>query len=150
MKQSALRTLVQIAGAQRVKAQILSLAFVATIFTGCASIVDGGPKTVNIRSDPSGAKVTIYDSRGRQVSENTTPATVDLNSGGFFRSASYRVAVDKPGYRSCETAIKPRINSWYWGNFLFLPLSPVGFLVDPATGGMWTITPTTVSCTLRQ
>lgn len=151
MKRSALQTLVQTAREKKIKAQILSLgvALVATLFTGCASIVDGGPKTVNINSNPPGAKVSIYDRRGRMVSENTTPATVELNSGGFFRRASYRLVFDKEGSRTCETGIKPRLNPWYWGNFLLVPFSPIGFLVDPATGGMWTIKPSTVSCTLR-
>jgi hypothetical protein len=150
MKQNALRALVQIARAQKMKVYMLSLAFIAILFTGCSSIVDGGPRTVNIRSDPPGAKVTIYDRRGREVSENTTPATVLLNRGGFFRTDSYRLNFDMAGYQSCEMSIKPKINPWYWGNFLFLPFSPIGFLVDPGTGAMWTITPTTVNCNLRQ
>ena len=154
MKRSALQSLARAARRQKTTAHILSssLAFIAAslLVTGCASIVDGGPKTVTIRSDPPGAKVTIYDRRGREVLENTTPATVDLNSGGFFRPRSYRVAFDMPGYRTCETGIDSRINPWYWGNFLLVPFSPIGFLVDPATGGMWTIQPTRISCTLRR
>lgn len=149
MKQSVLRTLVQTARAQKMKAGILSLAFMATLLTGCASIVDGGPRTINIRSNPAGAKVIIYDRRGRVVLVNTTPATVLLNRGGFFRPDWYRLDIEMPGFRSCVTAIRPRINPWYFGNFVFLPLSPIGFLVDPATGAMWTIRPTTISCTLR-
>lgn len=153
MKPSALRTLVRAARAWKTKTNLLSLALalVATLFlfTGCASIVDGSHRTVNISSNPPGAKVTIYDRRGRQVSVNTTPTTVILKTGGSFRSASYRLDFEMSGYQSCQTGITPRMNPKYWGNFLFLPFSPIGFLVDPATGAMWRISPTTVSCNLR-
>lgn len=151
MKQSTLRTLVQTAGARRLRVYILSLAFIAisTLFTGCASIVDGRVKTVNIISNPPGARVTIYDRSGRLVSANTTPANVPLDTGRFFRPAGYRLSFDMPGFRPFETDIRARINPWYFGNFVFLPLSPVGFLIDPATGAMWTLRPTTISRSLR-
>jgi PEGA domain len=150
MKQSALQTLARTAKALKNKAYILSLASIPILFTGCASITDGGPRNVTINSNPEGAKVTIYDRRGRQVTVQTTPTTVALRRGKLFRKDEYRVALDMPGYRSCDMRIDPVVNRRYFGNFLLLPFSPIGFLVDPATGAMWTIRPSTISCTLRQ
>jgi hypothetical protein len=150
MKQSALSTLAQTARALKMYAHILSLAFIAILSAGCASIVDGGgPQNVNINSNPEGAKVTIYNRREREVSVKTTPATVALNRGGLFRKERYRLDFEMPGYRPFETRIEPTITPLYFGNFAFLPFSPIGFLVDPATGAMWTIRRSTVSCTLR-
>lgn len=150
MKQFALRNMARTAKALKNKGHILALAFIPILFTGCASITDGGPKNVSINSNPEGAKVTIYDRRERQVSSGTTPTTVALRRGKMFRKDEYRVSFEMPGYRSCDMRIDPVLNRRYWGNFLLLPLSPIGFLVDPATGAMWTIRPSTVSCTLRQ
>jgi hypothetical protein len=149
MKPSVLRTLGQAARVLKMKAHILSLAFIPILFTGCASIVDGGgPQNVSISSNPDGAKVTIHDRRGREVAVKTTPTTVDLNRGGRFRKEQYRLDFEMPGYRSCQTRIEPTVTPLYFGNLAFLPFSPIGFLVDPATGAMWKIRSTTISCTL--
>ncbi|HTV43197.1 MAG TPA: hypothetical protein VMF08_21715 [Candidatus Sulfotelmatobacter sp.] len=144
-----LRTLAQSAKALKTKAHILLLAFIPILFTGCATIIDGGgAQPVRFRSNPNGAKVTIYDNRGRVVAVNATPTTVSLKRGGMFRSRQYRVDFELAGFQPFQTRIQPTVNPWYFGNFLLLPLSPIGFLVDPVTGGMWRIRPGTISCNL--
>jgi len=58
------------------------------------------------------------------------------------------VTVDKPGYKRFETTLNTRVSAWYvGGNILFGGL--IGWLiVDPLTGGMWTISPEEVDATM--
>ena len=109
--------------------------------SGCASIVDGGRKEVSVKSQPSEAKVTVYDKKGTEVVAGQTPAIFPLKrSGGYFTGAKYRIVVEKPGYKTAEIEVKSTINGWYFGNFVFGGL--IGLLiVDPATGAMWKLSP---------
>jgi hypothetical protein len=89
------------------------------LFSGCASIVDGGPKTVQISSNPKGAKVTISNKDGKEISVITTPATVSLKRAhGFFSAEDYKLVFDTPGYYPYETHIKSTVNGWYFGNIV--------------------------------
>lgn len=117
--------------------------------TGCASIIKGGMQTVNIRSTPSEAKATISTLGGVAIVSQNTPCMVSLKRGdGFFQKGSYRLVVEKPGYQKFETEIRGQINGWYLGgNFVFGGL--IGwFIVDPATGAMWTLQPEEVDANL--
>jgi hypothetical protein len=110
--------------------------------TGCASIVSGGPGQVVIKSNPSDAKLRVYDVRkDEQIINATTPHTATLKRGaGYFKGAKYRVVVDKEGYQSQEVLIEPVLNGWYIGNLLFGGL--IGLLiVDPLTGAMYVLRP---------
>jgi hypothetical protein len=117
--------------------------------TGCASIVDGGRKTVSIKSEPSDAKVTVFDKKGSEVVVGQTPALFPLKrSGGFFTPTQYRVVIEKQGYTTAEFQIKSTINGWYFGNVLFGGL--IGLvIVDPATGAMWTLSPREINTVLE-
>ncbi|HEY5298883.1 MAG TPA: hypothetical protein VIK59_13330 [Verrucomicrobiae bacterium] len=123
------------------KTKILSLLFVPLFFTGCASIIDGGSKSVHINSNPEGAKVTISNKSGREICVQTTPAIVTLErSSGYFRGEDYKIVFEQAGYYSYETHIKSTIDGWYFGNIIFG--GPIGILiVDPATGDMFTLAP---------
>lgn len=129
------------------KPQILPLAIIPILLTGCASIIDGGPKTVRLNSNPEGAKVTIYDRHGTEVSVNTTPTVVTLDRGGFYHWDWYRVDFEMPGYKSHEAQIRPMLDPWYFGNIIFGGALGI-LIVDPATGDMWTIHPRKLSCDL--
>ncbi len=117
--------------------------------TGCASIVDGGPKQVTVKSDPTDAQVRVFDKKGVEITTQKTPATLSLKRGGAYSTAKYRVVIEKEGYQPAEVTIKSTINGWYFGNLLFGGL--IGMLiVDPATGAMWTLTPKDVSTVLQR
>ena len=132
---------------KNMKTQILSLAIIPLLLTGCASILDGGPKTVRINSNPEGAKVTIYDRHGKEVSVNTTPAIVALDRGGFYHWDWYRVDFEMAGYNPSEARIRPMLDPWYVGNIIFGGALGI-LIVDPATGDMWTIHPRNLNCDL--
>jgi hypothetical protein len=121
------------------------------LLAGCASIVHGGRQDVRIQSMPGGARVAIYDLNKQRaiVFNGSTPCTANLNRGaGFFKGATYQVVVTKPGYEQFQTTINSRVSGWYAGNLGFGGL--LGFLiVDPATGGMYSLEPRELSADLQ-
>jgi hypothetical protein len=133
------------------KTQILFLALASLLFTGCASIVDGGPKTIHLNSNPEGAKVTIFDKHDKEIAVETTPGIVALERGGFYSKDRYRLLFEMPGYYPYEMRINPVLDGWYWGNVVWgvfgLTGGAIAFgFVDPATGDMWTLSPRNINC----
>ena len=95
------------------KTKILSLLIVPLIFTGCASILDGGSKSVQIRSNPEGAKVTISNRAGKEVSVQTTPTIVTLErSSGYFMGEDYKLVFEAAGYYPYEMHVKSTLDGW--------------------------------------
>lgn len=121
--------------------------------TGCASIVGKTRQEVAIKSVPSGAKLEIIDVRsGAEVFSGTTPSIVMLDrSAGYFKKARYKVTIEKKGYPGKEILLEGSPNKWYlFGNIIFGAGAPIGyFLVDPATGAMWTLEPGDVNAELH-
>ena len=124
---------------------ILAGALACLLLSGCASIVDGRPKTLTITSDPAGAKLTVTDVKGQKISENTTPTNISLKrSGGYFVPGQYKLTFEAPGYYPSEVSLKATMNGWYLGNIMFGGLIGLAF-VDPATGAMWTFSPSQIN-----
>jgi uncharacterized protein YceK len=122
-----------------------ALAAVCILVSGCASIVDGRDKTVNITSNPAGATVKVFDKNGKQVSMNTTPTSIRLKRNqGYFVPAQYKLVFEAPGYYPSETQIKGTVNPWYLGNVVLGGLIGI-VIIDPATGAMWTFSPNDVN-----
>lgn len=126
----------------------VSLLTVPLLFTGCASILDSGPKTVQINSKPEGAKVTITNRAGKEVAVQTTPATVTLErAAGFFQGEDYTLHFEAAGYYPYDAHVQSDLDGWYLGNIFFGGL--IGMvIVDPATGDMFTLSPRVVNCNL--
>jgi hypothetical protein len=133
------------------KTKIISLGVIPLLFTGCASIVDGGDRKVHFNSKPEGAKVTVYDKEDKEVGVTTTPGMLKLERGGAYSRRWYRVDYELPGYYPYETHINSSLDGWYWGNFVWCVFGLTGGVVafgvvDPVTGNMWTIEPRDVNC----
>jgi hypothetical protein len=124
--------------------------FLMLCLMGCASIVDGRGRKISVRSEPSDAKVTVFNSKGTELNSQQTPATFLLErSTGYFSGANYRLVIEKPGYVPTEVALKSTIDGWYFGNIIFGGV--IGLLIiDPATGAMWTLSPRDVDVALKQ
>jgi hypothetical protein len=119
------------------------------LLAGCGSIIKGSTHEIAFTSTPTQASISIVDEDGSQVFNGKTPATVTLNKKrGYFSGKTYYVTVDKPGFKRFETTLNTRVSAWYvGGNILFGGL--IGWLiVDPLTGGMWTISPEEVDATM--
>lgn len=126
--------------------------FLGFVISGCASIISSGGQRIDIRSDPSEAVIKITDTSGRVVFDSHTPASPTLNRGdGYFKGATYKITVSKEGYKTQEIPLASQLNGgWYiLGNLIFGGL--IGWLiVDPLTGGMWSLSPDKVSAQMSK
>lgn len=130
----------------KTKIDLAVLFVVPLLFSGCASIVDGGDKPVQITSNPEGAKVTVSDQEGEQLGITNTPATVTFaRSAGYFKGETYTLHFELPGYYPYNAYVVSELDEWYFGNILFGGL--IGeLLIDPSTGDMFTLSPRKVNC----
>jgi hypothetical protein len=117
---------------------------------GCATIMKGSDQKISFSSDPSSAKVTIFDSAGTVVADGKTPLSLPLKKGaGFFQAAKYRVVFEHPGMEKKEVWLSGSLEGgWYvLGNFLVGGL--IGWLIiDPLSGAMWNLQPDPVNVRL--
>jgi len=127
---------------------LLIISIIPLLFTGCSTIVDGRDKRVQINSNPTGAKFSIYNKDGKPISVKTTPASITLKRNhGYFSGEDYKMIFEFTGYYPYEIHIKSTVDGWYFGNLLFGGL--IGLLiVDPATGAMYKLEPNEVNCNL--
>jgi hypothetical protein len=125
------------------------LFLIPLLFTGCSSIVDGGSNShVQINSNPTGAKLSIYNKDGKAISVQTTPANLTLKRNhGYFAGEDYKMILEATNCYPYEVHVKSTVDGWYFGNFIFGGL--IGLLiVDPATGAMYTLKPEEVTINL--
>lgn len=109
------------------------------LFSSCASILSKSTYPLSINSNPSNAKISITDKKGKEIYLGNTPATVKLKAGaGFFSKAEYQVKFSSPGYDEKIVPITFKLDGWYFGN-LFLGGFLGMLIIDPATGAMWKI-----------
>jgi len=125
-------------------------ALLVLALSGCATIVSGGDQKVDFQSDPSEASIKVYDSSGMVVASSQTPTSLLLKKGaGYFKGASYRVVVEKPGYKRTEVLLQSSLNAgWYIAGNLFIGGLIGWLIVDPMSGAMWTLSPERVSTEL--
>jgi len=132
------------------KRLILLLAMV--MLSGCASIVAGGHRDINIKSTPTDAAVSIQDRESRQiVHKGQTPFVVPLSTkGGYFKSKQYDVTISKDGYVTQTINIDSFLSGWYAGNVILWPVAVIGgLIIDPLTGAMWSLTPKNIDAILE-
>ena len=99
---------------------------------GCATVVSGQYQDVYIRSNPTGADVSIDGMRSGR-----TPMVTSLE-----RKKRHVVKVSKPGYETVTRATTRGFNWWFLGNLIFGGL--VGLVVDPITGAIYEVNPDVV------
>lgn len=115
------------------------LASMMVFSQGCATIVTGTKRSVDITSDPTGAAFVVYNSQGDTVFKGTTPAKAKLKPGnGWFKAQEFRVEFEL-GNRKATARIEHGLNGWYIaGNFFFGGV--IGWvIIDPLSGAMWTL-----------
>lgn len=109
-----------------------------SFFSGCATILSHGDKTLPILSNPDGADVAIKDSRmDKTISKNKTPFQATFERGdGYFLKKHYIIDLSKEGYISETVEMTPSVNFLYICNIIFG--GAIGMIiVDPLTGDMW-------------
>lgn len=132
--------------------KLIVLCFFLGMFglTGCATIIGDNAQTVQVNSNPQGAKFEIKDENGMLITSGTTPQNVvlDKSDGSYFGGKDYQITFTKEGYGSNTLPITHSVNGWYiGGNIVFGSL--IGWLlVDPLNGGMYSLKPKVASSTL--
>jgi len=137
---------------KEMKAKMMLILLAMVMFSGCASIVAGGHRDINIKSDPTDAAVTIQDRESKQiVHKGKTPLIVPLSTrGGYFKSRQYDVTLSKEGYAAKTVNIDSFLSGWYAGNIIIWPMAVIGgLIVDPLTGAMWSLTPKNIDAILE-
>lgn len=110
----------------------------ASLLNSCASIISGSTQTIEVSSQPSGARVSLED-----VPMGTTPTELTLS-----RKKSHRVNIDHPGYQGYEVILQPAGNSMTGGNLLAGGL--VGAMVDNSTGANIKLVPSKIDAVLKK
>jgi hypothetical protein len=79
-----------------------------------------------------------------------SPATATLKKGdGYFKAASYKIRIEKSGYKPQEIELKSSLNfGWYLIGNIFIGGLLGWLVVDPLTGAMWTLSPDKVDAKL--
>ncbi len=128
----------------------LSVIFVFTLLSGCASIVSKSSWPLSVNSTPAGAKVEITNKKGVLVYSGLTPATMSLKSGaGYFSMERYTLKFKMDGYDEKVIPVECKLNGWYIGNIVFGGL--IGWLiVDPLTGAMYKLDAVMINETLSK
>ncbi|MEN0109849.1 MAG: hypothetical protein AAF805_03915 [Planctomycetota bacterium] len=103
---------------------------------GCATVINGRNAEVALRSEPSGADVTVRASEGSVVAKTVTPGSVSLKRGrSWGRPASHVATFEKAGYLPSRVPIESTWNPWVLGNVLIG--GGLGAGVDVVTGAQW-------------
>lgn len=93
-------------------------------------------------STPNESNFTITNNEGIVINKGTTPATIRLKSNsGTFKRAEYQIVFNKKGYVDSTVSISAKIDAWYLGNLVGIPLfgvpGLVGLLIDSLSGAMY-------------
>lgn len=124
------------------RARIILACVACSLSSGCASIMCGDDKTINIQSDPPGANFVILRPGGDVVTQGTTPTNVTLKRGrGYFQAGDYMVRFVKEGYEDLSVPIEQGYETgWYFAGNIIVFGGLLGLvIVDPITGAMWDI-----------
>lgn len=108
------------------------LAFALTTLTGCASIVAGNYKTVNVStSNGQSVEASVFAKNGEQNVTLPTAVTVRRDSQDLTITVKEDACVN-----STTSVNSSRVEPWFWGNLLTGGI--FGSTTDSMTGDMWT------------
>lgn len=126
------------------------LLFSAGLLAGCSTIINGKTQSVAVNSVPEGASITVTERGGEVIHSGQTPVKLELNRGyGYFKPQTYTIRFEKPGYANREILLAGQVNGWYFGNILIGGLVLGMLIVDPNTGGMYTLAPDQLDAALE-
>jgi len=119
------------------KILVITLAIINSFaFFGCSTIFNTTSQTVELKSNPPNAKITID---GKKF--GTSPQVVNIDRG-----SNHIIIFELDGYENYENQLTRKISSWFWLNALngFLP----GMTIDMFSGSMYNLLPDKVEVEL--
>ncbi len=114
------------------------LLLVATMFSGCATIVSGTNQKINVMSMPSDAVAKVDNNLSAK-----TPTMFTLE-----RKSDHTIEISKEGYKTAVVMIRRSVNGMAFGNALFGGVIGVG--VDMASGANLKLIPERVNVVLEE
>lgn len=115
-----------------------SLLVLAVFLGGCATLIHGSTQSIQVESEPSGARVEVD---GRPVGE--TPTTMDLR-----REEEHRVRIYYADQEPHKVTLRQGRSLWTAVNVLNLVVP--GVLVDLSTGAFYSLEPDPISATFEK
>ncbi|WP_375172002.1 PEGA domain-containing protein [Marinobacter sp.] len=116
---------------------LITLAAIAFLSTGCASVVSGTDQKVTFNSEPEAATVTVA---GRVLGK--TPLTVPVD-----RASNQSLTFEKEGYKTYTAQLSTTTNPWFFGNIVIGGL--VGSTTDGVSGAIHEFSPDQYFVTLK-
>lgn len=114
--------------------KILVALLVCSMLSGCASVVKGRNKNVNIMtSTGEEVEVNVVSSSGMQ--SIVVPSVVSLKRDNQDITITVK---ETSCLRSSTSITSGKIEPWFFGNILFLGYGLFGSTTDAVTGAMWT------------
>ncbi|MFC2150643.1 caspase family protein [Calditrichota bacterium] len=108
------------------------------LLIGCATFMHGTRQSINVNTNPSGAKVIVM---GEYEGETPTRIRVGRTERRLV------VRFEKEGYEPVEVELRRSVSGWVWGNILIWGV--VGVAVDFASGSAYKISPSYVHANLQ-
>ncbi len=111
--------------------RIVACLLILPIFISCATIIGkGGPESLNIRSTPDQATITITDEGGKKIFEGKTPTNVSLEKKkGYFSGKKYTIKISKDGFADHSAVVDTTLGGWYIGGTFCSVVLLVGSLL---------------------
>ena len=120
------------------KKQLLTLAILSTIFTGCATLTQDSVQPLTFTSMPEGALVYIDGAL-----KGKTPVTIQVEKG-----EAKQLEFKKDGYSTVTQPLSKNVSGWFFGNILIGGL--LGSTTDAASGNMYEYTPNNYNVELKK
>ncbi|HXI11607.1 MAG TPA: hypothetical protein VNM92_03045 [Thermoanaerobaculia bacterium] len=95
----------------------LVLALMALVGTGCATVRNGRYQAIDVRSEPSGAAISVRCADSPEVAA-VTPATVRLSR----RAKPCAVTLASSGYETLTIPFDRRVSRLFWRNLIWSPV----------------------------
>jgi hypothetical protein len=132
------------------KLKIMFILCVAFSLMSCATIIGKNSELLNIRSTPEQAQIIVADEAGIKIFEGKTPTILTLQKKkGYFSGKKFNITISKEGFRDHVITVDTKLSGWYLGGNLIFGGLIGWFIVDPATGAMWTLDTNEVDVSLE-
>jgi hypothetical protein len=92
-------------------------------FSGCATIMAGGPDRIPVSTNPPGATVFVDN-----IPVGQTPVMITLDR----QHSSGVIRIELPGFAPVSIVRSTSINGWFWANLCIGGL--IGIVIDLVTG----------------
>ncbi|WP_298448829.1 PEGA domain-containing protein [uncultured Marinobacter sp.] len=116
---------------------LVTLAAIAFLSSGCASVVSGTDQNLTFNSEPEDATVTVS---GRVLGK--TPLTVPVDRG-----SNQSITFEKEGYKTYTAQLSTTTNPWFFGNIVIGGL--LGSTTDGVSGAIHEFSPDQYFVTLK-